>query len=84
MKRAISSESYLVLSSSLSSSSSSLEISSTTFLLLRFLLALKAMSYFIEEVKPLDRFLTWVASSTSISWLMILPRTSSGVIFLNV
>jgi hypothetical protein len=83
MNRAISSGSYPVLSSSLSSSSSSssLELSSTTFLLLLFLLALKAISYFLEEVMPLDRFLTWVASSTSISWLIILPRTTFGVIF---
>jgi hypothetical protein len=59
MKRGISSGSYPMLSSLLpSSSSSSLEISSITFLLLLFLLALKAISYFLEEVMPLDRFLT--------------------------
>jgi hypothetical protein len=59
MKRAISSGSYLVLSSSLSiSSSSSLELSSTAFLLLLFLVALKAISYFLEEVMSLDMFLT--------------------------
>jgi hypothetical protein len=54
MKRAISSGSYLVLSSS----SSSLEVSSITFLLLFFFVALKAMSYFFEELIPLDKFLT--------------------------
>jgi hypothetical protein len=85
MKRAISSGSYSVLSSLLSlSSSSSLELSYTTFLLLLFFVALKAMSCFFEEMIPLDKFLTCLASSTSISWLMILSSTSSGVIFLKV
>jgi hypothetical protein len=84
MKRAISSGSYLVLLSLLSSSSSSLELSSTTFLLLLFFVALKAMSYFFEEIIPLDKFLTCWVSSTSISWLIILPSTSSEVIFLKV
>jgi hypothetical protein len=60
MKRAISSWSYPILSSSLSSSSSfSLELSSIAFLLLLFLLALKAMSYFVEEMIPVDKFLTY-------------------------
>jgi hypothetical protein len=60
MKRAISSWSYPILSSSLSSSSSfSVELSSIAFLLLLFLLALKAMSYFVEEMIPVDKFLTY-------------------------
>jgi hypothetical protein len=84
MKRAISSGSYSVLSSLLSSSSSSLELSSTTFLLLLFFVALKAMPCFFEEMIPLDKILTCQASSTSISWLMILPSTSFGVIFWKV
>jgi predicted PurR-regulated permease PerM len=68
MKRDISLRSYPLLSSSLSSSSSSsLELSSTTFLLLLFLLALKAMSYFLKEMIPLDKLLKCWASSTSIS-----------------
>jgi hypothetical protein len=83
IKRVISSGSYKVLSLSLSSASSSLELSSITFLLLLFLIALKAMSYFFEEMIPLDKILTCWASSTSISWLMILPRTSSRVILLK-
>jgi hypothetical protein len=58
MKRSISSGSYSVLSSSLSSSSSSsLKLSSMTFLPLLFLLVLKTMSYFLQEVMPMDRFL---------------------------
>jgi hypothetical protein len=52
IKRAISSGSYPVLSSSLLSISSSLELCSTTFLLLLFLVALKAMSCFFEEKIP--------------------------------
>jgi hypothetical protein len=84
MKRVISSGTYSMLTSSSSSSSSSLELSSTTFLLLPFLLALKAMSYFLEEVMPLDKFLTWLAYSTSISWLMISVKTSSEVILLKI
>jgi hypothetical protein len=58
MKRAISSGSYLVFSSLVSSPSSSLELSSTTFFLLLFFVALKAMSCFFEEMIPLDKFLT--------------------------
>jgi hypothetical protein len=50
MKRAISSGSYSVLSSLLSLSSSSLELSSTTFLLLLFFVALKAMYYLFKEM----------------------------------
>jgi hypothetical protein len=79
-----SSGSYSVLSSLLSSSFSSLELSSTTFLLLLFFVALKAMRYFFEEMIPLDKFLTCWTSSTSISLLMILPSTSSRIIFLKV
>jgi hypothetical protein len=83
VKRAISLGSYPMLYSP-SSSSSSLELSSTTLLLLPFLLALKAMPCFLEDVMPLDRFLTLLVSSMSISWFMILLRTSSGVILLWV
>jgi hypothetical protein len=54
IKRAISSGSCWVLPSMLSSISSSLELSSTIFQLLLFLIALKAMSYFIDEMIPLD------------------------------
>jgi hypothetical protein len=73
-----------MLSSSLSSTSFLLELSSTTFLLLLLLIVLKAMSYFFEEMIPLDKFLTCWASSTSIPWLMILSRTSSEDILLKV
>jgi hypothetical protein len=68
MKRATSLTSHSELSSYYSSSS--LELSTTTYLFLLFLLALKAISWFLVLVMPLERFLTWLTSSIYISWFM--------------
>jgi hypothetical protein len=66
-KRDLLEEDVPLIATVATSSLSELELSTTICLFLLFLLALKAISYFLVVVMPLERFLTWLASSIYIS-----------------